>query len=59
MAAYETVYTLTQIYNTLANVFYFVKMRNVSRNSNITELNGKKLVDKIITYFFIEWNNMI
>ena len=59
MAAYETVYTLTQIYNTLANVFYFVKMRNVSRNSNIRELNGKKLVDKIITYFFIEWNNMI
>ena len=47
MAAYETVYTLTQIYNTLANVFYFVKMRNVSRNSNIRELNGKKLVDKI------------
>ena len=34
---------------------YFIlllKMRN-------GELNWKKLVDKIITYCFIEWNNMI
>ena len=34
-------------------------MRNLSRNSNVRELNGKKLVDKIIAYCFIEWNNMI
>ena len=40
------------------NVFYLVEMRNLSRNSSVRELNWKKLVDKIITYYFIEWNNM-
>ena len=41
------------------NVFYSVKMRNLSRNGNVRELNGKNLVDKIITHRFIKWNNMI
>ena len=41
------------------NVFYLVEMRNLSRNSSARELNWKKLVDKIITYYFTEWNNMI
>ena len=27
--------------------------------SKFRELNGKKLVDKIITHCFIEWNNVI
>ena len=36
-----------------------VKMRHLSRNGSVRELNWKKLVDKIITYSFIEWNNMI
>ena len=27
--------------------------------SNFRELNGKKLVDKIITHCFMEWNNVI
>ena len=39
--------------------FYLVKMRHSSRNSNVRELNEKKLVDKIITYCFIEWHNMM
>ena len=34
-------------------------MRNLCRNSNVRELNEKKIVDKILTYCFIEWNNMI
>ena len=34
-------------------------MRNLSRNSSVRELNWKKLVDKIIIYYFIKWNNMI
>ena len=41
------------------NVLYLVKMRNLSRNGNVRELNGKKLVDKIITLCLVEWNNMI
>ena len=36
------------------NVFYLVKMRNLRRNSNVRELNGKKLADEIITHCFIE-----
>ena len=42
---------------------YFIlllKMRNLSQNSSGQGIkNWKKLVDKIITYCFIEWNNMI
>ena len=36
--------------------FYLVEMRNLTRNSNVRELNWKKLklVDKIITHCFIE-----
>ena len=42
------------------NVFYAVKMHNLSGNSNVRELNWKKLVDKkIIKHCFIEWSNMI
>ena len=42
---------------------YFIlleKMRNLVETVVVRELNWKKLVDKIITYCFIEWNiNMI
>ena len=42
---------------------YFIlllKMRNLSQNSSSQGIkNWKKLVDKIITCCFIEWNNMI
>ena len=34
-------------------------MRNLVETGAVRELNWKKLVDKIITYCFIEWNNMI
>ena len=35
------------------------KIHNLSRNGSGQGVNRKKLVDKIITYCFIEWNNMI
>ena len=41
------------------NVFYLlVKMRTLSRNGSGQGIEFGR-VDKIITYCFIEWNNMI
>ena len=55
---HETRWLLKSHYSSW-NIFYLVKMRHSSRNSNVRELNEKKLVDKIITYCFIEWHNMM
>ena len=50
---------LPKSHHSYRNVFYAVKMHNLSRNSNVRELNWKKLVDKKIKHCFIEWSNMI
>ena len=55
---HETRWLLKSHYSSW-NIFYLVKMRHSSRNSNVRELNEKKLVDKTITYCFIEWHNMM